>query len=215
MSRYEVVKLHELERVTDTWIPIRRPLGIEAFGVNAWTGDEGASVIGEHTEETTGHEELYVVIAGRATFTVDGEEHDAPMGTIVHVRDPETKRGAVAAEAGTIVLAIGGKPGEAYAPLAWETNAEAMPLFASGEYEKAREVLLAALEKHPDAAGILYNLACAEARLGNTDAAFDCLRRAIDKQASFADYAREDPDFESIRDAPEFREIVADAQPTS
>src|SRR5262245_43856946 len=88
----------------DGWSPIRRKLGIEAFGVNAWpTAEAGASVIQEHDEDS-GHEELYVVVSGRATFTVDGDEIDGPAGTLVFVRNPKSKRGAVAAEPGTTVL---------------------------------------------------------------------------------------------------------------
>ena len=36
-----------------------------------------------------GHQEAYVVIAGHATFSLDGEEIDAPQGTVVFIRDPE------------------------------------------------------------------------------------------------------------------------------
>ena len=57
-----------------------------------------------------GHEELYFVLSGRATFTVDGERVDAPAGSLVFVKDPAMRRGAVADEAGTKILAIGGRP---------------------------------------------------------------------------------------------------------
>jgi mannose-6-phosphate isomerase-like protein (cupin superfamily) len=53
-----------------------------------------------------GHEEVYVVLRGRASFTLDGEALDAPAGTVVRV-DPEVHRHAVAAEGGTTVLALG------------------------------------------------------------------------------------------------------------
>jgi hypothetical protein len=59
------------------WQPVRRPLGISAFGINAYTaGKAGDEVVEEHTEQA--EEEAYVVIRGHATFTVDGEEIDAP-----------------------------------------------------------------------------------------------------------------------------------------
>lgn len=44
--------------------------------------------MGEHDEATegaTGHEELYLVLDGEATFTLDGATVAAPKGTIVHV----------------------------------------------------------------------------------------------------------------------------------
>src|SRR5689334_4143525 len=119
MSAYETARIGELER-DDGWSPIRKRFGIQAFGVNAWTVDEaGATLISEHDEVPSGHEELYLVVAGRATFTVDGDELDAPAGTLVFVRDPAAKRGAVAAEGGTTVLIVGARPGAAYRPRAW------------------------------------------------------------------------------------------------
>jgi tetratricopeptide (TPR) repeat protein len=203
-DRYTVGRLDELERIGG-WIPIRRRLDIGAFGVNAWRPpDDGSPIIGEHDEATTEHEELYVVLEGRATFTVAGEEIDAPAGTLVFVRDPALKRGAVATDPGTTILTAGGKPGEAYAPLPWEENADVIPLFGQGEYAEAKARLERALDRHPDAAGLIYNLACAESRLGETDAALEHLGRAIELLESFRKAAADDPDFESIRDDPRF-----------
>lgn len=201
---YETVHLDEIETVNG-WLPIRRRFGIQAFGVNAWkVQDDGRTLIGEHDESTTGHEELYVVIRGHATFTVDGDEIDAPSGTIVFVRDPALKRAAVAVEPETTIFTAGGKPGEAYAPLPWEENAEIIPLFGTGEYGEAKRRLERALERHPDAGGLTYNLACAESRLGETDAALAHLERAIELWPGFREAAAGDPDFEAIRDDPRF-----------
>ncbi|MGH3093180.1 MAG: hypothetical protein ACRDOG_12765 [Gaiellaceae bacterium] len=106
------------------WKPVRIHFGIRAFGTNAYVGRRsGEEVIGEHTETDesgTRHEELYYVVTGHATFTVDGEQVDAPAGTFVYVRDPDASRGAVAREAGTTVLCLGGTPGEAFAVSPWE-----------------------------------------------------------------------------------------------
>lgn len=60
-----------------------------------------------------GHEELYVVVRGHARFTIDGEDLDAPAGTLVFLPEPEAKRVATALEDGTIVMAVGGAVGEA------------------------------------------------------------------------------------------------------
>src|SRR3954465_11027742 len=78
---------------------VRRALGIEAFGVNAFTADAGVHLIEEHDEVGSAaarHEELYVVLAGHARFTIDGAEHDAPAGTLVFVPDPKSHRAATA-----------------------------------------------------------------------------------------------------------------------
>ncbi|MGH2997471.1 MAG: TPR end-of-group domain-containing protein, partial [Gaiellaceae bacterium] len=96
------------------------------------------------------------------------------------MRDPALRRGAVAREPATTILAVGAKPDEAFAALPWEENADIIPLFGRGEFREAKERLEAALERHPDAGGLLYNLACAESRLGETDAALAHLERAIE-----------------------------------
>jgi tetratricopeptide (TPR) repeat protein len=203
-SPFQVVRLDDIEAVNG-WLPVRRRLGIAAFGINAWRPqDDGRTIIGEHDEATTGHEELYVVVEGHATFTVAGDEIDAPAGTLVYVGDPAVKRAAVAREPATTILTAGGKPGEPYVPLAWEENAEIIPLFGTGEYAEAKARLEQALERHPEAGGLLYNLACAESRLGETDAALAHLERAIEIWPGFREAAAGDPDFEAMRDEARF-----------
>ena len=127
----KIVHLDDIEatQVEGTlWKPIRSTLGIGAFGINAYVAErEGDRLFNEHdeTEALAGdqrHEELYLVVAGRATFALDGREFDAPEGTLVFVDDPATRRGAVAALANTTVLAIGGPVGEAYKPPPWESS---------------------------------------------------------------------------------------------
>jgi tetratricopeptide (TPR) repeat protein len=211
---WAVVQLDEIERIGG-WAPVRAHFGIEAFGVNAWYGDEGAAVIPEHEESPSGHEELYVVIAGRATFTVNGEEVDAPTGTIVFVRDPAAQRGAKAREAGTRVLTVGGEPGKAYAVRDWEATGRIIPFFDSGEFAEAKRRIEDALAETPDSGVLLYNLACAEARLGNPEAAVAALTRATALSDRFREYIATDEDLESIRDRPDVQQLVAEAEPAS
>ena len=200
--------LSKLER-PDGWAPIRKELGVRAFGVNAWTAREaGAAVIPEHDEQPSGHEELYLVVAGHATFTVDGEEIDGPPGTLVFVPDPASKRGAVATEPATTVMTIGARQGHAYQPRAWETNIDVFPLFDAGKFAEAKQLLVGALGKYEDQGTLLFNLACAEAQLGNTDAAFDHLRAALEHRPGLAAGAREDADLAPLRDDPRFNQIV-------
>jgi len=201
-EKYEVARLDELDR-SGSWTRVRGHFGIEAFGVNAWTaGASGDQVISDHNEERSGHEELYVVLNGRAIFTVDGRDVDAPAGALVFVNEPQTQRKAIATEAGTSVLAVGAKPGEAYQPLGWEWSSDAFQYFESGEPERAYELLAAADTAHPDSPSVLYNLACAEALTGRSEEAVDHLRRAGQLYEPFAEIARDDSDFDSIRDHP-------------
>jgi hypothetical protein len=116
MKGWEVASLTALESMpgpgTLRWTPVRRHFGITAYGINAYTAVEaGQDVVEEHSEERLGHEELYLVVSGSATFVLDGEEVTVPAGSVVFLRDPAVRRYARADEPGTTVLAIGGKPG--------------------------------------------------------------------------------------------------------
>jgi tetratricopeptide (TPR) repeat protein len=194
-----------------TWRPIRRHFDIQAFGVNAYTADEaGRRVVEEHREQD-GHEELYVVVSGRVRFMLDGEEHDAPAGTLVHC-PPGTLRGAVAEEPGTTVLGIGAKPGEAYQASGWEWVFAGVSKLDQGDEEGARRELKAGIDTYPDAWQGYFNLACIEARLGNTDEALTQLERAVELEGeTVAKWAQDDEDFASIRDEPRFLAIAGQA----
>ena len=127
---FRLLSLEEIPPVADhgldvdaDWKPVRHHLGATAFGVNAYVaGEEGKLVIEEHDESDIGHQELYLVLRGRAEFTLDGERVDAPAGTFVFLHDPATRRKAVAVEADTAVVAFGAKPGEPFSPSEWETR---------------------------------------------------------------------------------------------
>jgi hypothetical protein len=95
------------------WRPVRGALGTRIVGMGGYTADRAGQVVIEgHTESEDGlnHEEVYLVLRGRATFTLDGKVVNAPAGTFVAVLDPSIHRRAVAAEAGTAVLALGALP---------------------------------------------------------------------------------------------------------
>jgi hypothetical protein len=192
------------------WRPVRRTLGIEAFGINAYTADAGGLVVEEHDETGAGaghHEELYVVVTGRATFTVDGESYDAPVGTCVFVDDPEERRGARALEDGTTVLAIGGVRGEPFKISPWEFAFASVPAWEAKRYDEAKALLLEGLQLHPGNTSLLYDLACVEALLGESDNALEHLREAA-TNPRLREHAKEDSDFESLRDDPRFSEAL-------
>ena len=203
----ESIDIKEIRR-PNGWSPIRRELGVQAFGINAWHGDADKVLVGEHDEQPSGHEELYIVAAGAARFTVDGEELDAPVGTVVFVRDPASRRTAVATAKGTTLLSVGGNPDEAYTPRSWEVNAEVFAMFDRGAYEEAKQMVSDALAVFDDREVLTYNLACCEARLGETEDAIEHLRKSIELRPGLADNAREDDDLESLRSDPRFAELV-------
>ena len=207
-TRWQSAHLSDLESLagpgTLSWQPVRRAFGITGFGVNAYTAAEvGQDVVEEHTEESLGHEELYVVLAGRATFQLDGEELDAPTGTLVFLADPSVRRGAKAAEPGTTVLAIGGEPGR-HDISAWEWYFAAYAYSGDGEHEQAIAELQAGLEQRPGHPRLLYHLACVEARAGRREPALEHLNLAVMSDPRLREHAAKDDDFESIRDDPRF-----------
>ena len=203
----KVLHLDEVEGIpvfgTLVWKPVRKPLGVTAFGINAYTAlNAGDEVVEDHTEEPPGHEEIYAVVRGHATFTVDGEEVDAPAGTLVYLDDPMQRRLAVAKEPGTTVLAIGGVPGE-HEVSAWEYFFPSLPARNAEDWDTARTILEDALAQ-ADLPAIRYHLACVEARAGNSDRALDELKVAVERRPRLLAPMREEADFASIRDDPRF-----------
>ena len=212
---FEVAHLDELDSYPVgseglMWRPVRRRFGVEAFGVNAYTVAEAGQEVVEHHDEVpqgggaAGHQELYVVLRGRATFTLDGEEVDAPAGTLVFIRDPSVRRGAVAREPETAVLAVGGVPGEPYRVSPWEYTFAAHGYREAGDEERAIEHLRAGLERYPDNWSLLFNLACYESLAGRRDDALEHLRSAIELHPEAIEHARIEKDLDPIRDDPRF-----------
>jgi quercetin dioxygenase-like cupin family protein len=200
------ITIDDITRPTG-WAPVRRALDVRAFGVNVWTRAEGAQLVGEHTEERTGQDELYVLLAGRALFSVDGEEQELAPGGIVHV-PAGARRAATALEDGTRILVVGRNADGAYREPAFETNAEVIALFGEDRVEEARDLLREADGRVDDSASIQYNLACCEARLGNPDDAFAHLERAIEGREDLARLAADDEDLVGIRRDPRFDALV-------
>lgn len=195
------------------YVRLRHDLDIGAFGVSAaFQKKAGEMLIREHDEANPGadrHEELYVVVQGSATFTIDGEEVEAPQGTTIFVRDPESRRGATATADNTIVLSVGGRRGQAYRlpPAAaaegfWEA-------YEAKDYAASLAATRRGLEAYPGNALLIYNVACMQALLGDSEAALTALAEAVSKWEPYKELAREDEDFTSLRDDPKFVELIA------
>ncbi len=101
-----------IESFRGAFMKMRRALGTTAFGLNEVrlpAGAEGA----EHDETATGHEEVYVVLTGGGTFTVDGEDLAVSEGDYLRV-DPSSTRQVVAGPEGLRFIVIGAKPQPEY-----------------------------------------------------------------------------------------------------
>lgn len=207
-EQWQSVRLDEVETISITgagvnWRPLRRTLGVEAFGINAYVATAaGDHVVEEHSEANLRHEEVYIVLNGHATFTLAGETLDAPAGTVVFIRDSDIRRSAVAVDAGTSVLAIGGKAGEAYSPSPWEWYFYAERFRPTEDWAGAVAFLEDGAERYPDHSGMLYSLACYEALAGRHDDALAHLTRAVELEPKVATWAADDDDLASIRELP-------------
>jgi tetratricopeptide (TPR) repeat protein len=214
-TSYRVLSLPEEGREGDgdrVFIRLRRTLDIGAFGASAsYQAKAGEEVVGEHDElgpGADGHEELYVVVQGSATFTLDGEEIEAPQGTVVFVQ-PGTTRKAVATSDETIVLSVGGRRGEAYRLPPGAELYDFFEHYKQEDWESALAACHVALEKHPGNALILFKIACMQSMLGRGDEALATLAESVEKWPKFKENARADDDFASLREDARFTELVA------
>jgi tetratricopeptide (TPR) repeat protein len=194
-------------------VPVRRELDVNSFGAFATRAESAqGELVPEHDETGPGadrHEELYFIASGHATFTVGGETIDAPAGTFVFVRDPEARRAAVADEAGTTLLAFGGRPGHAWRVTPGEALREFFPLHEAKDFEGAAAVARDVLEDYPGNGLALYNLACCESLLGRSDEALEHLAAALEAAPRLAENARTDEDFDAIRGEDRFAKLVS------
>jgi tetratricopeptide (TPR) repeat protein len=216
MARTAKLSLADLERIPledgMSWLSIRRPLGITGFSVNGYVAAEAGDTVIETHDETGsgsgGHEELYLVTAGRARFQVGSEAHELSPGEMVFV-DPPTERGAKALEPGTTVLVFAGRPGDALPVSPFEHWYAAIPARASGDYEAAYRTIEGAFEDYPDHPRVHFELACLRALQDQRDEALRHLRVAIAGEPRSVKWAREDSDFDGLRDDVEFVKLVS------
>jgi quercetin dioxygenase-like cupin family protein len=101
-----------IESFRGSFFKIRRALGSNSIGINEVRFPAGAEGP-EHDELDTGHEEIYVVLEGAGTFTVDGEALTVGRGDYLRV-DADAKRQAAAGPDGLTFIAIGAPQRDEY-----------------------------------------------------------------------------------------------------
>jgi tetratricopeptide (TPR) repeat protein len=211
LARYAVSHLDDIPELVDAgaaFRPIRLHFGISSFGATGWIARAaGERLIHPHDEQDTGDEELFLVLKGRATFELDDDRTDAPAGTLVYC-PPGTRRTADAAEAGTMILALDGKPGQAYEARGWELWTGLAPLYGEGRHAEVIDRLRAIVTEHPGYPLLFFNLACSESLMGQTEEAIQHLRQAIALSDEFRGFARSDSDLARLRGDPRFAELI-------
>jgi len=213
MKTYAIARLDEIDALPDgryRYRPVRHYFGIRGFGVTAWVGAAaGDPIINEYDEDSEPAEELFVVVSGRAIFELEGEQVEATPGTLVFTRQG-ARRTAVAAEPATTILVFDGTPGKAYDATGWELWAPLRPLYDNGEHAELRARLEDAIAANPQYPMLVYNLACSESLSGRSAEAIDHLRRAVGASEKLRGDAREDSDFDPIRDEPSFKAMIGE-----
>jgi len=81
-------------------------------------------------------------------------------------------------------------------------------LVETGDYDKAELYYKKAIEIFPNHGKPYYNLACLKSIQGDADTAIKYLKQALDKNPNFRYDAKNDPDFDSIRNTPQFKELI-------
>jgi tetratricopeptide (TPR) repeat protein len=209
---FRVAHLDDLERIEAAgglYRPIRRRLGVRAFGINAYTGEKaGDQVIERHDEVSGGgpgrQEELYLVVAGHAEFTVAGETIDAPAGTLVFIPDLTAERSALARADETTVVVVGA-PADAPIPTSpFEFWFAADPAYRAGDYDRAAAIASEGLAEWPQHGTLHYQLACYHALAGRRERALEHLAIAVRNEPRAAEWAAGDADLDAVRDDPAF-----------
>jgi mannose-6-phosphate isomerase-like protein (cupin superfamily) len=93
------------------WQALNSPLGVTTFGVNAVVMEPGEEADIEHDELGSGHQEVYVVVTGRAAFSFGAAEVEAGPGDVVAVPDPAERRSYRALEPATRIVCVGAGAG--------------------------------------------------------------------------------------------------------
>jgi hypothetical protein len=204
-SKIHLDEVPSLRNGAFSWRPVRRSLGISAFGINGYTADAGLEVIESHDETSEGaggHDEIYFVATGAARFEVGGQAFDAPSGQFVFVAYGVRRR-ATASVDGTTVLVIGSPAGTDNPPSPFEFWYAAEPAYSMGDFEAAIRTAEAGLVHYPRHAHLNYQLACYRALADQVDAAVDHLIVA-GADPRVAEWAADDPDLDSLRSHPRY-----------
>lgn len=118
MTVFTIQRNDELERAYDIWVLVRKSLGLAAFGINIVELPAGGS-IPEHHEIDRAQEEVFYVIEGSPTMTIDGVDHRLEPGTFVRL-DPEPVRRVRNDGDGTArVMIISAPTSSGYEPMGW------------------------------------------------------------------------------------------------
>jgi AraC-like ligand binding domain len=126
MADFTVKRIDEMEPIYGGVVRrARASLGASALGMQVmqlpagWEGYPNHDHINHSFDEgDLRQEEIYIALEGSATLTLDGEEHLLEPGVFARVGPGQLRR-IIPGPDGFRMVAVGGRPGEAYQPPAW------------------------------------------------------------------------------------------------
>jgi hypothetical protein len=176
------------------WLALRGALGTRIAGIGGYVARlAGQEVVEDHTETSDGrgHEELYLVLRGRAEFMLDGIALDVRAGSFLLIDDPAVRRSAVAAEPDTLVIAFGGPPSFEPAASEWIERARA---HAVTDPARAAAVLEDLRVVYAGSPAVLVGEAVVAAATGERVTAVAALRELLELRPELRGRLVDDPD---------------------
>jgi len=140
---------------------------------------------------------------------VGSVQHAESADTAVFIPTPDVRRGGIALEDHSIVMAVGGWVDRPYHPLPWEPIYLAQEPMLRGDWAAAVEILEREAGEHIGTAVVQFRLACCHARLGEHDLALRQLRRAIDVNPDIRERAEMEEHLAPLRDLDGWAAAVA------
>jgi uncharacterized cupin superfamily protein len=100
------ISFAQVDRETsERFVPLRRELGVSAFGINQLTLQPGQSMrVHIHEQQ----EEVYLVLEGELTVVVEGTEHVLKPDQLLRVAPPVKRQLLNAGSERTTLIALGG-----------------------------------------------------------------------------------------------------------
>jgi hypothetical protein len=135
MADFTIKRTDDMETIFDG-IVHRARASLEATSVGmqvmhfpaGWEGYPNHDHLNDSVDQNDlGQEEIYIALDGSATLLVDGDQHTLERGVLARV-GPGQKRRILPGPDGFRMVAVGGRPGEAYRPPAWTELGGPLPV---------------------------------------------------------------------------------------
>ena len=211
MTRYAVARLDEIEELTDgrePFRPVRHHFGITSFGVTPGRPpkrETGSSTSTTNPSPTPTRSCTSLCAAGHVRAR---RRPGACARRNAHLCASRREADGICRGARDDGHRARRHAGKGVRGRRLGTLGSAESALRVGQYAEAADRGRQLVEAHPQYAGLLYNLACCESLAGRTADAVDHLKRAIDHSERSRSYAKDDSDFDPIRDEPAFKELI-------